>query len=209
MTPSSIPCDVVLLPSKTQSKLAIQASRMLSAQGGLFTLDDEKFYAHMSMYMFQMSLDNQADCIAALQRIAEQTRVQQLNQDGYFYQDSGFGRGYTDVAFKRNTEVDACQDSIVNIFNDLRAGVRESDKAKMTDASGLKLENLQQYGYPAIGELFRPHITLTKLSIESEPDFSVLPESEAFTGEFDKIGIFEMGRNGTCIRKVAEFVLSA
>lgn len=210
MNPSesqTIPCDIVLLPSVEQSELAIQASRLLSPQGSLFSLDNNNFFAHASLYMFEMSLNNQDICITALQKIAEQTKIQQLNQDGYFYLDSGFGKGYVDVAFARNRQVNSLQDRVVAIFNRLRAGMRESDKTKMTDATGLKLENLQNYGYPAVGELFRPHITLTKFPAKIEPNLTVLPSSTIFTGEFTRIGLFEMGSNGTCIRKIAEFRL--
>ena len=127
----TIPCDIVLLPSDEQSQLAIQASQLLSSQGSLFTLDNLNYYAHASLYMFQMDINNQNDCISALQQIASNTRVQHLVQDGYVYQDSGFGKGYVDVAFARNEETDLIQEIVVDKFNSLRAGMRESDKNKM------------------------------------------------------------------------------
>lgn len=204
----TLPCDIVLLPSREQAELAASASGQLAPQGSLFTLDNEHFFAHSSLYMFQMNVSDQAECINALRQLAEQTKSQQLAEDGYFYQDSGHGKGYVDIAFKRNAEADALQQQVVKAFDSLRAGMRESDKAKMADATGLKLENLQKYGYPAIGELFRPHITLTKFPVEIEPDLTGLPDSSIYTGEFTRIGLFEMGANGTCIRKIAEFELA-
>lgn len=207
--PLTIPCDLVLLPKNEQAQQAARLSRLLSSQGSLLTLDNENFFAHASLYMFQMSVDSQDDCIAALQRLAKQSKVQQITQDGYFYQNSGFGKGYVDIAFVGNKEVDSLQERVVDTFNSLRSGMRESDKMKMTDATGIKLENLRKYGYPAIGDLFRPHITLTKFPVEIEPDLSVLPSSTIFTGEFDRLGLFEMGQNGTCVRKIAEFSLEA
>lgn len=204
----TVPCDVVLLPSTEQSQLAAQASQILSQQGSLFTLDNQSFYAHASLYMFQMDITNQEACIAALQQLAAKNGVQRLEQNGYFYQDSGFGKGYIDVDFTRNQGVDSLQEQVVTAFNSLRAGMRESDKQKMTGATGLKLENLQKYGYPAIGKLFRPHVTITKFPIDIEPDLTPLPSSAIFTGEFTRIGLFEMGPNGTCIRKIAEFDLA-
>ncbi|NCU38742.1 DUF1045 domain-containing protein [Candidatus Saccharibacteria bacterium] len=205
----TIPCDIVLLPSDEQAQLAIQASQLLSSQGSLFTLDNLNFYAHASLYMFQMDINNQNDCISVLQQIALKTHVQKLAQAGYVYQDSGFGKGYVDAAFARNEEADLIQELVVDKFNSLRAGMRESDKNKIADATGLKLENLQKYGYPAVGELFRPHITLTRFPMDVEPNLAVLPSSEIFSGDFTRIGLFEMGTNGTCIRKIAEFDLGA
>lgn len=205
--PQTIPCDIVLLPSEDQSQLALNLSQTLSAQGSLFTLDNQHFYAHASLYMFQMSIDNQEACIAALRQIAEHTNALQLEQDGYFHQSSGHGKGYVDIAFSKNEAAKSLQQQIIDVFNTLRAGMRESDKLKMADAAGLKLENLQKYGYPAVGELFRPHITLTKFPPEIEPGLSALPAATTFDGKFNRIGLFEMGPNGTCIRKIAEFSL--
>lgn len=203
----TIPCDIVLLPAPGQAELAATASEQLAPQGSLFTLNNRDFYAHASLYMFQMNIDNQEECIAALRQLAEQTAIQQLEQDGYFYQDSGHGKGYVDVAFKRNEDADQLQEQVIAAFNNLRAGMREKDKIKMLDATGLKLENLQKYGYPAVGELFRPHVTLTKFPAEIAPDLSGLPSPQTFNGVFDRLGLFEMGENGTCIRKIAEFPL--
>lgn len=211
-TPSSqsqtIPCDIVLLPSTEQSQRACAASQQLGQQGALFTLDDRGYFAHASLYMFQMNVAAQERCVAALQEIAAQTKAQRLKQNGYFYIDSTPDKGYVDVQFTRNAAVDSLQDRVVNVFNVLRAPMHESDRQKMTDATGLKLENLKKYGYPAIGELFRPHITLTRFPMETEPDLSVLPSPEIFSGEFPRIGLFEMGPHGTSIRKIAEFELS-
>lgn len=204
----TIACDVVLLPRVSQAKLAASQSQKLAPQGSLFTLDNQHYYAHASLYMFQMNLSHQQECIAALQHLAHSSGTQTLQEEGYYYQDQGFGKGYVDVSFARNKQADLLQDRIVKTFNDLRADMRESDKQKMTDATGLKLENLQKYGYPSIGELFRPHITLTKFPAEIEPDLSTLVPATEFTGEFDRLGLFEMGPNGTCIRKIAEFELS-
>lgn len=206
-TSQTIPCDIVLLPAQDQAELAVRASQALSPQESLFNLDNHDFYAHASLYMFQMDIENQERCISALQQLAAQTAVQRLKQDGYFYQDTGHGKGYVDVAFERNNVVDSLQERAIATFNSLRAGMRESDKAKMADASGVKLVNLQKYGYPAAGELFRPHITLTKFPVELTPDLSALPPVETFSGVFDRVGLFEMGQNGTCIRKIAEFSL--
>jgi hypothetical protein len=206
-TDTAIPCDIVLLPDTGQAKQAAHCSELLSRQGSLFTIDNQNFFAHASMYMFQMSADKQDECIAVLQKIAQAAAIQTLSQNGYSYQDTGFGKGYVDIAYSRNDKADRLQQTIVDLFNPLRAGMRENDKAKMVDATGIKLENLQKYGYPAIGELFRPHITITKFPQDIEPDLNVLPDPTIFTGVFTKLGLFEMGDNGTCIRCIASFDL--
>jgi hypothetical protein len=201
----TIACDIVLLPSEGQAQLAIQASRQLSQQGSLFMLDDKNLYAHTSLYMFQMDIANQEECIAALRRIAASNNAQRLEQNGFFYQNSGHYKGYVDVSFARNKEVDSLQEQVVTAFNGLRADTSEKNKQKMISAAGLQLEYLQKYGYASIGELFRPHLTFTKFPREIEPDLTLLTSPKKFTGEFTRLGLFEVGPHGTCIREIAEF----
>jgi len=203
----TIPCDIVLLPDDALSATALQCSQLLAGQGALFTLDNEHFYAHASLYQFQMGIANLAKCTDVLKKLAEAYSAQELTQAGYYYQDSGGGKGYFDIALSRNPDVDHLQQAVLDAINPLRAGMRDSDKAKMAEATGAKLENLQKYGYPSAGESFRPHITLTRFPLETEPDTSPLPLPAVFVGKFTKIGLFEMGSNGTCIRKIAAFDL--
>lgn len=119
----------------------------------------------------------------------------------------GFAVGYVDPEFAVTNELRGAQEAVIAAVNPIRAGMRESDKAKMKEATGVKLENLQKYGFPSVGELFRPHMTLTRLK-ENRPDaLTSLPDSSTFSGTFDRIGLFEMGPNGTCARKIAEFPL--
>ena len=71
-------------------------------------------------------------------------------------------------------------------------------------ASGLALEDYQRYGYKHVGELFRPHMTLSRLSSTNDAALQVLGDISAFDGIFLKLGLFEMGDNGTCTRKLSE-----
>lgn len=67
---------------------------------------------------------------------------------------------------------------------------------------------MTRYGYPAVGDLFRPHMTLTRLKEHNPKVFEPLPQDvDAFSGIFDRLGLFEIGENGTYIRKIAEFPL--
>lgn len=203
----TIPCDVVLLPEGSQATEAIRCSELLAMQGGLFRLDNEYFYAHASLYMFKLAVGRLAECTEALKVVATKHSTQELTPTGYTYLDKGPGKGFVDIAFDRTEEADQLQQDVLAALAPLRSGMVEIIAPMLTNATGVKLENLQQYGYPAVGELFRPHITLTKFPAETEPDLSVLPSPEVFTGKFTKIGLFEMGANGTCIRPLAVFDL--
>lgn len=203
---SSLPCDVVLLPSPELAAKAIDASKLLEEFDSLFTLKDGEFYAHMSLYMFQLDEESIGAVKEVLVEIAR--NANSITATATIYRlGEGFGIGYIDPEYEVTDELSSVQEKVVSAINPIRAGMREKDVAKMQDATGLKLENLQKYGYPAIGELFRPHITLTRLKDHKPEALNALPDINQFSGVFDRIGLFEMGDNGTCIRKIAEYRL--
>jgi len=203
----SIPCDIVLLPNEELAKTAIAASQALAKYDPFFTLEIGKFYPHMSLYMFQLEESDIERVNAVLQDIAAGQTVVHGHATGY-KMGEGFAVGYVDPDYEVTDELHALQQTIVAAVNPIRSDMRQSDKEKMVDATGIKLENLQKYGYVSIGQLFRPHITLTRLKENVPEALNDLPDISLFSGAFDRIGLFEMGPNGTCIRKIAEFPLA-
>ncbi len=85
--------------------------------------------------------------------------------------------------------------------------MRGKDVERMKTATGLTLENYQNFGYKYVGDLFRPHITLTRFGSEQQTAVELLPDISTFNGVFDRIGLFEMGDNGTCIREIESWEL--
>ncbi|HEX9594996.1 MAG TPA: DUF1045 domain-containing protein [Candidatus Saccharimonadales bacterium] len=203
----SIPCDIVLLPEVALANRAFSASQKLAQFGSLFVLEDGKFYPHMSLYMFQLNTDDISKVEEVLQQIANGFSAVSAEANRYFL-GQGHAEGYLDPEFIASDELHAIQNAVVEAVNPVRAGMREKDVVKMKEATGVKLENFKKYGYPSIGELFRPHMTLTRLDGRKPEALDVLPDISEFDGVFDGIGLFEMGDNGTCIRKVLEFPLS-
>ncbi|MDQ3064902.1 MAG: DUF1045 domain-containing protein [bacterium] len=203
---SSIPCDIVLLPEHSLADKGVAASQKLESFGGLFALEDGKFYPHMSLYMFQLDIDDIAKVEDVLRQIAGKFSVVTSEANKYSL-SKGHHEGYIDSEYEASYELHALQDAVVAAINPTRAGMLEKDIAKMEDATGVKLENLQMYGYSSIGELFRPHMTLTRLEGHNPEALNALPEASELSGMFDRLGLFEMGDNGTCVRKLLELPL--
>ena len=205
---NSLPCDVVLLPSVVLADKAFKASSLITQKyDSFFTLEDGKYYPHMSLYMFQLNEVDIPKVEEILTGIAKDTQAVTASATTYSL-GTGFGVGYVDPEYEVSEKLSSLQNRVIEAVNPIRAGMRESDVRKMQDAEGLRLENLQKYGYPAIGDLFRPHITLTRLKEHNPEVLELLPQDvSTFSGVFDRLGLFEMGENGTCIRKIAEFPL--
>jgi hypothetical protein len=205
---NSIPCDVVLLPNEELSLKATAASQQLNAYDSLFTLEIGKFYPHMSLYMFQLNISDIPRVQKVLSYIAAISPKVRGTATTYALGE-GVAVGYVDTEYEATNELRLLQDKVIEGINPVRAGMREKDVAKMQDATGVMLENFKKYGYPAAGTLFRPHITLTRLKDHKPEITELLSDVRTFDGTFDRVGLFEMGDNGTCIRKIAEYELGA
>lgn len=196
------------MPSSELATKTIEASKLTKQYESFFTLEDGKFYPHMSLYMFQLNEGDISRVEEVLANIAKDTATVSARATTYRLGE-GFGVGYVDPEYEITDELSSLQHRVKEAVNPIRAGMRESDVKKMQDAEGLKLVNLQKYGYPAVGDLFRPHITLTRLKEHNPKVLELLPQDvSTFSGVFDRLGLFEMGENGTCIRKIVEFTLS-
>lgn len=206
MRMNTLPCNIVLLPDPEIAQRAIAASEVLAAHDAYFTLKFGAYYSHASIYMFQLNTDDVSKVEAVLAEIAQNMHALPAQARCYKVGD-GFDVGYIDAEYERSPELAALQDTVVASINPLRAGMREKDVAKMQDATGLKLENLQKYGYPSVGKLFRPHVTLTRLTAHKPEVLSLLPDIATFNGSFTRLGLYEMGNNGTCVREITTFEL--
>ena len=199
----SIPCDIVILPSDELAQKLITASGTLAAQSPLFTLDGVSFYPHASLYMTQLKLDDLDKVKGLLSDIAGTTAVLNLTASRY---DQTMG--FLDAEYKRTEQLDDMQQSVIDAINPIRDGMRDKDKARMLEATGLARDNFEKYGYKPVGELFRPHATITRFADEGTTETALLPDPVHFSGQFTRIGLFEMGDNGTCIREIASYNLA-
>lgn len=200
--PTSIPCDIVILPNDDLAQKAIDLSQRLQQHGALFSLGRDKF-AHASLYMTQLKIDDLEKVKELLADIAATTVRQNLAATRYDQAE-----GYIDAEYERTEALAALQMAVVEALNPVRDGMRAKDKARMLTATGKARESLEKYGYSGVGELFRPHLTLTRFADGGTIDSANLPDPSSFSGPFTKLGLFEMGDNGTCVRKIATFDLA-
>ena len=201
---NSIPCDVVILPDPLLAHKAVSTSQRLQRFDSLFVLEDGKYYPHASLYMLQLKIEDISKVEEQLAMIARS--FSQLRLRGSRYDNE---MAFIDVEYERAPELIELQNQVIEALNPIRDGLREKDKPRMEAATGLKRENFEKYGYPYVGELFRPHMTLSRLEEDNPDALNILDEPSEFSGSFVGLGLFEMGDNGTCIRKIKEFDLGA
>ena len=198
--PQSIPCDIVLLPEQALSQRAIATSASLHSLGTLYELSDAGPLPHISLYMTQLKSHDLFEVGQLLATIASQTESFTLSADRYDQAE-----GYIDANYVRTDTLRQLQMAVINVVNPLRDGMREKDRARLATATGVVRKNLEVYGYRGVGELFRPHLSLTRFADGTPINTKPLPRPSDFSGSFDRLAICEMGDNGTCQRVLAAF----
>jgi hypothetical protein len=198
--------DVVLLPSEDIAQKAVEASQQLSAYDSLFTLDNQHYFAHLSLYMLLVKQDDLAKSVQLLEEIAGRTPPMSLRAAMY-----AGTHNYVNVSYEAASDVVDLQQGVLDALNPLRDGIRPNELARLAATDLEEQAHVQKYGYVAIGSLFKPHITFTKFSeTQQRPDVaSILPEPTEFSGLFSRIGLFELGPYATCVEPVEIFDLSA
>lgn len=200
----SISCDIVILPSPSLAAAAITASQTLRQFDSLFVLKDGECFPHISLYMLQLQTVDLLKAEASLSAIAQACPVMYLHALRY-----ASATGFVDAEYEKSPELIRLQDTVIRALNPIRDGMRKKDIERMRTAHGVALENFQTYGYKYVGELFRPHLTLSRFKNDNPRALEVLGQLSDFGGACLQLGIFEMGDNGTCVRKIKTFDLIA
>lgn len=200
----SIPYDVVILPDPRLADIAIGASQKLQKFDSFFTLRDGECFPHVSLYMLQLKAKDLPKVEQILFNIAASTTLLQLQVYRY-----GYTMGFIDAEYEKFPELIGLQQATIKELNPIRDGMQQNDIERMHKAEGLALENFQTYGYKYVGDLFRPHMTLSRLKSDSSEALSTLNEVGNFSGTFTQLGLFEMGDDGTCVRKIKAFDLQS
>src|SRR4030095_4919861 len=154
---TSLPCDIAIIPNDELLQKAIKFSAQLRSYGTLFTLKNDSYFPHISLYMTQIKTDNMETINRLLRDIA--AKVAPINLIAYRYFQP---RGYIDAEYKRTESLDTLQELVVEAINPVRDGRLKNDEANLLDATGQARDNLKKYGYRFVGELFRPHLTFTR-----------------------------------------------
>ncbi len=194
--------DIVLIPEPKIASEAMKLSEILTEKGVRFTLDGKKYFPHVSLYMLPLNDIGLEKALELLPIIAKELKPIEVITSSYHYESE-----YIDVEYEKTPMLENAQMKVVNSLNSIREGLREKDKARLATAEGEELSNLLTYGYRSIGKAFSPHLTFTRFVEPQKDIIQNLPDKKLFDGTYLKLGIFELGDNGTCIREIKSWDL--
>lgn len=204
MPTTTIPVNIAILPEPTVAQNALKISQRLSVEyDTFFTLTPTKFYPHITVYMTQLQVADLDRVKQILSDIANHTAPLMQTAQGYV---QGHG-GYIDADYVKTDEAGRLQMEVVEVINPLR--VKDKTKAPKAEASEAARQSLEKYGYPSVGQTYRPHLTFTRFTDGKPIVINDFPSYEEFNGQFTRLGLFEMGDHGTCLRQIAEFPFTA
>ncbi|MEU1385979.1 MULTISPECIES: cytochrome c oxidase assembly protein [unclassified Nonomuraea] len=203
--------DVVLLPPHDVNAEAVRLSRRCAeATATEFVLREDGLYPHISLYMANFTPDQLEKAVALLRDLSRRTSATLLEGESFAANEHGM----VELFYRKTDAITRLQEDVVAALNPLRTGLRHRDPVgrvladhRLT-APPTARANLDLYGYDEIGDLFRPHITLTRLQQPDHPlDLGLLAAPSAFTAAYQTLALCVMGEHGTCTEIVETFTL--
>ncbi len=194
--------DIALLPEPALAAKAIRSSQELAPMGTEFTLGQEQYVPHVSLYMLPIKSSDLPAVCDKLAALAAQTPQIALEAKDYFQNN-----GYIGMDYPRTAQIDELQQAVLQAANPHRDGLRQESEAYLQTATGQTQKNLEAFGYESVGELFIPHLTFTRFSNHLPIPLEDMGAATAFSGTFISLAIYELGPEGTCLHKIAEFRL--
>lgn len=193
------------LPADIAEQLAVLSKKLSDKEETAFVLDNENFFPHITIYSLEYPSRNENKILETVEKLAESFSPIKFIPIGM--QTEG---GYLGVEFEYSEEIRKIHETMVESLNVFREDhLRE--KYTEENLSGLPLEkrqNIQKYGQANLLNLYIPHVTITKLMDKKIAERMVkemkIPFEEFVSNE---IRAYKMGKNGTCVELVKEFIL--
>lgn len=192
----------IAIPKRLAKEVG-KLSSILKKHGGLYTVYDRNYIAHITLYAAEFPVQNMVKVKDALRTVIHCEKALSLQSN--IYRQNKFG--YVDIAYTNSAALRTLQHKIVEVLNPLREGLLTKNAQEyLPMVSKIQKHNFLTYGYDYVGKNFIPHLTLSKLT---EFDAGALADLERGNFSFlvNKICIFELGKYNTCKKSVACFHL--
>lgn len=161
--------NVAIVPPTPTATEVERLSAALRAHGGLFRIDGRQKLAHLTLYMARFANSNIEAAMAATATFAKEHRACALDHTGY-HQTQG---NYYEVSYARSEGVLRLHQSAADSLLPLRYSPgRPLVEDFFAPYSTGQRAQAERSGYDLAGDLYRPHITITRFA---EPPAHALP----------------------------------
>lgn len=169
LDPATTLLNVAILPPPSTAAEVERLSAALQTRGGLFQVDGKHKFAHLTLYMARFANSNIDSAVAEAAKFARRHSACTLDHTGYY-----LTRGkYYEVSYARSEGVMKLHQSASDSLLPLRYSPgRPWIEDYFAPYSKRQREEAERAGYDLAGDLYRPHITITRFA---EPPINALP----------------------------------
>ncbi|HUW21283.1 MAG TPA: DUF1045 domain-containing protein [Candidatus Bathyarchaeia archaeon] len=199
--------NIAFLPDQKTIDYSISLSQKLGRKElTYFTLDGLNYHPHVTIYSPEYPKTNLIKIIGFLKKITGNSKkviskfTEVRSNDGYIW-----------FELKKTTPVEKIHRETVEKMNPLRENhLRDKyqDKRYINSLDRKQSENIRNFGYPDVLNLYHPHLTITRFSDPEKA--TTLKKNIKFSRKiicFDRIGVFRTGEYGTCKELLYSFQL--
>ena len=198
---NSVLCNLAIIPPLEVRDQIIDLSQRLATEDAAFALDGLTRFPHLTVYMARFDPDHVISAVEAIERALRNQPSFELISTGYFYTDGD----YAEVSYAKSPALMELQARITGAAQAFRL---QSDKPPYEDYTGPFSEeqrsNVANTGYDLAGELYRPHITITKYR-EPHPEMLSALEAGDYSFPVTNLGWFYADEYGACTELIRQF----
>lgn len=201
----SLLINVCIVPSETVGTQCVDLSQSVASPDTLFALDGVSKFPHMTVFMARFARQEVENVLANTERVTQEVKSFLCEHTGYFLTA---GR-YLEVSYRKSDAFLRLQKVLVDSLKDLRINpgqpYQESYFAPYTSEQE---KNATETGYDLVGEIYRPHITLTRYAEGKVPEEFPGLKATSLNFPLHTICVYEADDNGAVFKKLAEHQIS-
>jgi hypothetical protein len=190
--PNSTLINVCIVPDERVGADCVSISESFKSDDTLFVLGGDKF-AHMTVYMARFADDQLGAVLQAVQNALEQAKSFRCQHIGYLMTA---GR-YLEVSYAKSEVFMQLHEALIAAVAALRINPGDPyEEGYFTPYTAEQQKNAQETGYDLAGNLYRPHITLTRYHEGGIPElFPAFPAAN-LSFNLGKICVYKADDNG-------------
>lgn len=195
--------NVAIIPSDDVASDVALLSRDLQRHGGIFEIDNTNRFAHLTIYMARFSSDKLHMVQQALSDLT-QLRQMALQHTGFHLTPGD----YYEVSYNRTPELLALHTAITHALSSMRYSPGSPIREEYFGIySPEQQRNAENCGYDLADDLYRPHITITRLG--GKPVLSTLEAlDDDLSFQAVEIGLFLADNLGAATKRISTYSLS-
>jgi hypothetical protein len=202
VAPRTAILNVAIIPPPTVEAEVAKLSSHLCQSGGLFEVDGSARLAHMTLYMARFPEAQVGPVIAKLANVARCGIRFFARHTGFFVTPGK----YYEISYAKNESLVSLHDAVTKELLPLRFSPGAPVIEEYFGAySAAQRDQAQASGYDLAGDLYRPHITITRFADSPDSGLPCPPVDLSFS--VDKFGLFYADRFGSVVQTLARFDL--